>query len=89
MVIETKILLVIFILHLDGRACALFYLLHSVLVPRTKDVKQVENKKITKKFSISDSRRSFILLGSSVADCEAELQLLQSNKEKIQPLILI
>lgn len=58
-------------------------------MPTTKIVHKINNKRIHTKFSIKDSQSNFMIIGNTVADCEAELNRRLSTKQPIQPLIFI
>lgn len=65
------------------------YLLHSIFIPTSKKVTHDENgKKGFIKFSIKDSKNSFIIIKPTAVEMDATLQTI-SNKGPIQPCVLV
>lgn len=73
----------------DGRYATILYLLHAVLVPTSKIVKVEKGKKVHVKHSIKDSQNSFMIVGRTVEEAEAELRQKLEKKVSLQPLIMV
>lgn len=73
---------------LDSQSMLLLWALHYVLSPTPVMVTQ-NGVKTRKKFSISDSQESFVLVGISSEEIENKLKILKLKGAPIQPCILI
>ncbi|KAF0713362.1 C2H2-type domain-containing protein, partial [Aphis craccivora] len=68
----------------------LFYLLHAIFVPTSKEVTMDHNGKINQvKHSIKDSQNTFMVFKNSVCEIEEYITLRRNEKNPIQPFILI
>ncbi|XP_055915357.1 uncharacterized protein LOC129948393 [Eupeodes corollae] len=66
----------------NGRACGIFYLIHSLLIPTAKLITGSGSQKAITRFSIRDSQASFLLVGSTVAACDEERRRFSGDKKK-------
>jgi len=74
----------------DETNTVLFYLLHAIFVPTSKEVTRDHNGKINQvKHSIKDSQNTFMVFKNSVCEIEEYITLRRNEKNPIQPFILI
>lgn len=77
-----------FYCNTDGRNAVVFYLLHALMPPTTKEVTRDSDKKShVKRFTLKDSQNSFMTMHTTLIEWEEHIAHLSQRQSTIQPMI--